>query len=125
MKLSYLRILSSQDPGGRRAAAVLATIHKLADDICAGVPFFLGSQLESLCMKPGLVEYPFAEARPVTLTHTQCAPLMGVWFMFAYIRNLQNPELGCSRTSVNEWSGKWTRFGHSLPAVTFSEPCAA
>lgn len=66
----------------------MATIHQLADGICANVPYFLGSQFDSVRMKPGLVEYPFAEARPVTFTHTVCAPLMGAWFMLAYLRNL-------------------------------------
>ncbi|KAJ5377556.1 uncharacterized protein N7496_004965 [Penicillium cataractarum] len=92
--LSCLRILSSQDPDGRRATAVQHTIRKVADDICATVPFFLGSQVESIRMKSGLVEYPYAETRPVTSTHKQSAPLMGAWHMYAYLRNLQNADLG-------------------------------
>ncbi|KAJ5692294.1 hypothetical protein N7462_001717 [Penicillium macrosclerotiorum] len=92
--LSCLRILSSQDPDGRRIAAVESTIRKIADDICASAPFFLGSQIESIRMKFGLVEYPFAETRPVTLTHQQSAPLMGPWHMFPFLRNLQSAEIG-------------------------------
>lgn len=52
--LSCLRMLYSQDPGGRRVAAVQNTIRYIADDICATVPFFLGSQVESIRMRPGL-----------------------------------------------------------------------
>jgi hypothetical protein len=92
--LSCLRVLYSKDPDGRRVAAVQNTIRYIADDICAAVPFFLGSQVESIRMRSGLVEYPYAETRPVTLTHRQSAPLMGAWHMFAYLRNLQNADLG-------------------------------
>lgn len=93
IKLSCLRVLSARDSDGRITEAVTATIHKLADDSCASVPFFLGSQMESVRLRTHLVEYPFAETRPVTLTHKQAAPLMGPWFLFAFLRNLQNLDL--------------------------------
>ncbi|KAJ5668345.1 uncharacterized protein N7477_006915 [Penicillium maclennaniae] len=93
IKLSCLRILPSHDPDSPSIQAVIAIIHKLAEDICASVPFFLGSQMESVHMKPGLVDYPLAETRPVTITHKQAAPLMGAWFLFAALRNLQNTDL--------------------------------
>jgi hypothetical protein len=91
--LSCLRILYLQDPGCRRVTAIQDTIRGIADDICATVPFFLGSQSESIRMKYGLVEYPYAETRPVTLTHKQSAPLIGAWHMFGYLRNLQSADL--------------------------------
>ncbi|KAF3390395.1 hypothetical protein F1880_009105 [Penicillium rolfsii] len=92
--LSCLRILSSQDSDGRRVSSLQKTIREIADDICATVPFFLGSQVESIRMKFGLVEYPYTETKPVTLTHKQSAPLMGAWHVFPFLRNLQNAELG-------------------------------
>lgn len=102
IKLSCLRILPSHDPDNRSTQALNAMIHKLADDICASVPFFLGSQMESVRMRPGLVDYPFAETRPVTPTHKQAAPLMGAWFLFAALRNLQNSDLGLP-VEQQEW----------------------
>ena len=45
-------------------------------------------------MRTDLVEYPFAETRPVTSTHTQSAPLMGAWNVIAPLRNLQISGLG-------------------------------
>ena len=77
-----------------------ATIHQLADEICASVPYFLGSQLESVRMKSGLVEYPFAETRPVTHTHKQSAPLIGAWHIIAFLRNLQTSELGLPQEQI-------------------------
>ena len=94
IKLGCLRVLPAQDPDGRRTESVTATIHRLADDTCASVPFFLGSQMESVRMKCGLVEYPFAETRPITLDHKQAAPLMGAYFLFAFLKNLQSSDLG-------------------------------
>ncbi|KAJ5820302.1 hypothetical protein N7474_005893 [Penicillium riverlandense] len=100
--LSCLRILSSsQDVDGSRAASVIATAHGLADDICATVPFFLGSQLESVRMKFGLVEYPSAETRPVTLTHNHTAPLIGAWFVMPFLRNLKASGLGLPQEQLD------------------------
>jgi hypothetical protein len=78
-----------------------ATAHRLADEICASVPFFLGSQLESVRMKTGLVEYPFAETRPASQTHRQIAPLMGAWYVLPCLRNLQAGGLGLPSEQIN------------------------
>ncbi|KAJ5885097.1 hypothetical protein N7495_009607 [Penicillium taxi] len=91
--ISCLRMLSSQDPDGTRIAGAKARIQIIADDICATVPYCLGSQMESVRMKPGLVEYPFSETRPVTAVHQAIAPLMSGWHIFGNLRNLQSPEL--------------------------------
>lgn len=83
-----------QDPNGLKVTLAMAIAHRLADDICASVPFCLGDQVESVRMKSGLVEYPFAETRPVTWTHMQIAPLMGAWFLAPYLRNLESSDIG-------------------------------
>ncbi|KAJ5726262.1 uncharacterized protein N7483_007619 [Penicillium malachiteum] len=92
--LRCLHLLPSKDKDATRESAMQSTIQKLADDICASVPFFLGSQTESVRMKTDLVEYPFSETRPVTSTHKQAAPLMGAWQVISRLRNLQRSELG-------------------------------
>lgn len=97
-----LRILSScESVDGSRVASVIATAHDLADDICATVPFFLGSQLESVRMKFGLVEYPSAETRPVTFTHSHTAPLIGAWFVMPVLRNLKASDLGLPQEQLD------------------------
>lgn len=65
-----------------------STIRSLATDICACVPFLLGSQMESVQMNPYKVKYPEAEGRRVTHAHQQTAPLLGGWFILAYLGNL-------------------------------------
>ncbi|KAJ5114837.1 hypothetical protein NUU61_000596 [Penicillium alfredii] len=91
--LSCLRILMSEDPDGSKAAAVSLAARRIVDDICATVPFFLGDQMESVRMKPGLVQYPSTETRPVTMTHRQSAPLMGAWMILPCLKNLHFSDL--------------------------------
>lgn len=92
--LRCLYMTRSLDPDGRRIAGITLTIHKLANEVCASVPYFLGDQLESVRMKPGLVKYPSSETRPVNQTHWMSAPLMGAWHVFPYLRNLCYSDLG-------------------------------
>jgi hypothetical protein len=100
--LNCLRMSPSHDPQGLKTMMATATAHRLAEEICASVPFFLGSQLESVRMKMGLVEYPFAETRPATHTHRQIAPLMGAWFVLPCLKNLQAGSLGLPSEEI-EW----------------------
>lgn len=92
--LGCIRLLPSADPDGSQTVTIRSTIQNLADDICASIPFVLGSQLESVRMKPGTIVYPFSETRPVTSTHVHATPLHGAWQLFTPLRNLQNPDLG-------------------------------
>ncbi|KAJ6114943.1 hypothetical protein N7486_000721 [Penicillium sp. IBT 16267x] len=91
--LNCLRLLPTHDPDGIKSVAIQSTINKMADGICASVPYYLGSQLESVRLKQGLIMYPFADTRPVTSTHKQSAPLMGPWHLIPFLRNLLTPDL--------------------------------
>ncbi|KAJ5111034.1 hypothetical protein N7532_001569 [Penicillium argentinense] len=100
--LSCLRMKPSFDPDGTRDAAISMTLRKLADDVCASVPYFLGDQVESVRMKSGLVRYPWAETRPVT--QTMSAPLMGPWHVLPFLKNLFFSGLGLPPEQVS-WIG--------------------
>ncbi|KAJ6040343.1 hypothetical protein N7444_009248 [Penicillium canescens] len=107
--LGCLRMTPSQDPQGLKKMMAISTAHRLADEICASVPFFLGSQVESVRMKAGLVEYPFAETRPVSQTHKKVAPLMGAWFVLPCLRNLQAGALGLPSEQIDWLTGQIDR----------------
>ncbi|KAJ5220261.1 hypothetical protein N7468_009465 [Penicillium chermesinum] len=92
--LNCFRLLPSKDPDGVKSAQAQSTLRSLADDVCASVPYFLGSQVRSVRMVPDLVDYPYSEDRPVTSTHKMSAPLMGPWHIFPYLRNLQTSTFG-------------------------------
>ncbi|KAJ5766776.1 uncharacterized protein N7511_004392 [Penicillium nucicola] len=107
--LSCLRMESSLDSQGLKTMMATATAHRLADEICASVPYFLGSQVESVRMRTGLVEYPYAETRPVSQTHKQIAPLMGAWFVLPCLRNLQAGVLGLPSEQIDWLNGQIER----------------
>lgn len=90
--LNCLRLLPSLGTPDK-VDNVISTIQKLATDICAAVPFFLGSQTMSVQLNPYKVEYPEAEERPVTLAHQQTGPLLGGWLILGYLENLCSPDL--------------------------------
>lgn len=92
--IKCLRLLPSADPEGDRSANAQKVIQSLADDVCGSVPYFLGNQVESVRMVSDLIQYPFAEERPVTTTHKMAAPLMGPWHLFTFLRNLHTSDFG-------------------------------
>ncbi|KAL4906770.1 hypothetical protein BDW74DRAFT_166920 [Aspergillus multicolor] len=58
--------------------ATVETTRVLAADICASVPFYLGSQTGSMTITDSRVEYPSAEATP---SPHKGAQLVGGWFI--------------------------------------------
>lgn len=98
-----------------------ATIQSLAMDICACVPFLLGSQMESVQLSPYKVEYPKAEGRPVMDGHQQTAPLLGGWFLITFLGNLCTSGLCLSEEHLMWIRGQMQRilqiynFGATAP----------
>ncbi|KAE8379191.1 hypothetical protein BDV26DRAFT_172936 [Aspergillus bertholletiae] len=90
--LDCLRLLPNLETPDR-VEAVISTIREMATDICAAVPFFLGSQTMSVHLDPYKVEYPEAEERRVTLAHQQKAPLLGGWLILSTLEYLCSPDL--------------------------------
>ena len=74
----------------------------MATDICAAVPFFLGSQTMSVHLDPSKVEYPEAEERRVTSAHQQTAPLLGGWLIRSELEYLCSPDL-CLPDEQQAW----------------------
>ncbi|KAJ5710963.1 hypothetical protein N7488_005119 [Penicillium malachiteum] len=116
--LRCLHQLPSEKIDATREATMQSTIQKLADDICASVPYFLGNQTESVRMRSDLVDYPFSETRPVTSTHKQAAPLMGAWQVVSRLRNLQRSGLGLPPEQINWLEEQVNR----LFGIYFSRP---
>ena len=65
---------------------VLATIQRLADDICASVPFCLGDRTEMMPMYAAMSSYPSAEGQPLPKSHPQNASAFGGWYMLTPFR---------------------------------------
>ena len=54
-------------------------IQQLADDICAGVPFYLGDRIKAGRTGDGCVTYPCVPGRPPIKDHYHTGPTMGGW----------------------------------------------
>ncbi|KAL4884806.1 hypothetical protein BJY04DRAFT_205817 [Aspergillus karnatakaensis] len=78
------------------------TIYALAVDICATVPFFLGSQTGSMRITDHRVEYPQADwGRTNSASRQQTAPLVGGWFVIYPLQSL------CSAETLPDDLVKW------------------
>lgn len=111
--LHCLRMLPSHGETLARIEFSSSMIRSLATDICASVPFFLGSQMVSVPMNlvpSNNVEYPVAENRPVTAAHQQTAPLLGGWFVLSYLESLSSPNLGLDEELVGWMRGQVQRI---------------
>ena len=100
--LSCLHMLPNHNTTATAASSTI-TIKSLATDICACVPFVLGSQMESVQMNPYKVEYPEAEGRRVTHAHQQTAPLVGGFFLLGYMESLCTSSFGCLNDEQIGW----------------------
>lgn len=103
--------------------AARAAIVALTTDICASIPFLLGSQKESVGLNPypHRIEYPAAPEKPVTSAHKQTAPLLGGWFVLRFLENLCVPGLGfgCLDGELLDWlRAQWQRI---LQIYTFGK----
>ncbi|KAL4991434.1 hypothetical protein BDW68DRAFT_151952 [Aspergillus falconensis] len=79
--------------------STLETTRALATDVCASVPFYLGSQTGSMQITDSRVEYPAAEMKH---PHQQ-APLVGGWFIRPALDTL------CSVENLPEDLVEWAR----------------
>ncbi|KAL2807686.1 C6 zinc finger domain protein [Aspergillus granulosus] len=77
-----------------RAADMESTtemIRAIATDTCATVPFFLGSQTNSVLITASQIEYPVA-GTGLHAAHRQSAPMLGGWFIRPSLENLLSIE---------------------------------
>ncbi|KAL2831103.1 hypothetical protein BDW59DRAFT_6891 [Aspergillus cavernicola] len=82
------RCMNMLASGSDDAESTMVTIHTLATDICASVPFYLGSQNEPAQINVGKIEYPMAAPGRVNASHQQTAPLLGGWIIMYTLESL-------------------------------------
>lgn len=80
-RLKVLALVARLGDNDSRARAV-TSIQQLADDICASVPFSLGSRVKPTAMYAGDTTYPSAEGQAVSQAHQQRAAAVGGWSLF-------------------------------------------
>ncbi|KAL4897563.1 C6 zinc finger domain protein [Aspergillus ambiguus] len=111
--LNCLRLLPETNDTPERIQSMIAQIRDIATDICATVPFFLGSQKDSIHSNPSTIHYPETETRRTTQAHKQAAPLLGGWFVMFHLMNLCSPEL-CLPEEQLAWIGQQIQRVHRI-----------
>ncbi|KAG9240231.1 hypothetical protein BJ878DRAFT_546471 [Calycina marina] len=78
------------------------SIQQIADDICAGVPFFLGDRIKPGRTGDGDVQYPWAPGRTPVKDHYQTGPTMGGWALLIPLGTLMEKDI-----PLREGQRKW------------------
>jgi hypothetical protein len=115
--LNCLRMLQHDDADDK-VQSTLTAIQSLATDICATIPFFLGSQTAPVQFNPNMVEYPETREVRTSACHRQTAPLLGGWYVMSYLDHICSPELGLCEEQLGWIRGQIRRV---LQIYTFAE----
>ena len=75
--------LASQVERGETRAQTIAIIRQLVDDICASVPFCLGSRTEAVPLYQTEVIYPGIKGHLISKGHAITARAYGGWYLFS------------------------------------------
>ena len=105
---------------------VLATLQKLADDICASVPLHLGTKTRPGTDDQPEVEYPYTTAKAGKDLRLACAGLGGWELIEPNYEPLRNALMvGSLRAGQEEWIlGQLSRIGqlYALPKSSTTQP---
>ncbi|KAA6412238.1 MAG: hypothetical protein FRX48_04390 [Lasallia pustulata] len=82
--LALIATLGNNDSNVRAAHS----IQQLTDDICASVPFVLGSRLRTSAMYAADANYPCIEGQTVSRAHQQKAAALGGWALFFPLKEI-------------------------------------
>lgn len=72
------------------SAQTTATIQQLVDDICASIPFSLGSRTEPGPLYEMKVTYPSLKGQPISKEHQKTSSAYGGWYLFAPFKETMN-----------------------------------
>ena len=94
--------LASQVERGETRAQTIAIIRQLVDDICASVPFCLGSRTEAVPLYQAEVIYPGIKGRLNSREHAITARAYGGWYLFSPFKETMQLE-PYVRKAQREW----------------------
>ena len=87
--LALIARLGNNDSNVRAAHS----IQQLTDDICASVPFILGSRVRTSAMYAVDTSYPCIEGQTVSRAHQQKAAALGGWALFVPLKETLQVEM--------------------------------
>ena len=90
-RLKVLAITARLSPPSSPAQhAAISTIQSLADDICASVPFCMGSKESPIPLHCLEIEYPTLDGGPAPEYHHRSAASFGGWLLFSPMKEVMN-----------------------------------
>lgn len=109
VRLKVLALVARLGDDDSRSRAV-TSIQQLADDICASVPFSLGSRVKPSAMYAGDTCYPCVKGQTVSKAHQQRAAAVGGWCLFLPLKETLHAAKDMRR-GQREWvSGQLRRL---------------
>lgn len=103
-RLKVLALIVRLGDNDSRAVAI-TTIQQLADDICASVPFSLGSRVKISAMYAADANYPCVAGQRVSMAHQQRAAAVGGWNLFSPLKGMFHLGMYL-RKGQGEWVGR-------------------
>ena len=94
--------LANQVERGETRAQTIAIIRQLVDDICASVPFCLGSRTDAVPLYQAEVIYPGIKGRLNSREHAITARAYGGWYLFSPFKETMQLEAYISKAQ-REW----------------------
>ncbi|KAL8829248.1 MAG: hypothetical protein Q9191_002122 [Dirinaria sp. TL-2023a] len=85
-RLKLLALVARYEPDEQ----VTANIQRLADDICASLPFHLGDRIEMTPIYFARSLYPTPEGQPLPQGHHQNASAFGGWYLYSPLKEITN-----------------------------------
>ncbi len=101
IRLKLLSLIAKLDPDDSGIQAV-ATIQSLADDICATIPFSIGSRTEPAPLHDTGATYPSIEGQPLPTDHARTAVAVGGWSLWSPLKGIIDVKLYL-RSGQQEW----------------------
>ncbi|KAL6714767.1 hypothetical protein ACLMJK_008192 [Lecanora helva] len=86
-----------------RAIYAKMITQEMADDICASVPFALGTKTQGLPGERDGIEYPYIGTQRVSEEHRRAASALGGWHLLEPMRTCLRASAGSLRDGQTEW----------------------
>lgn len=102
-RLKMLALIARQSSGAVRTGIIQA-IQQHADEICASIPFSLGSRVNYLSLFSTEVVYPMSRDKAIPTSHSRSAAAYGGWYLLCPMREILNVE-----RHLRPGQGDWVR----------------
>ena len=109
VRLKVLALIARLGNNDSKARAILS-IQQLADDICASIPFSLGSRVKPSTIYAADSTYPSVDGQRVPEAHQQRAAAAGGWLLFSPLKEVWHVGMYLRKGQLDWVSGQLLRL---------------